>query len=91
MQGRLPATDRADRPHERRPIYKPHTGLSTTGHWLKTIGMLSPLIIGEFVKDPERRWRFTRMAVIATAALSQGLYTNRIQREREEGGGQRER
>jgi sirohydrochlorin ferrochelatase len=91
VQGRLSSSGGADTPHRRQPFYKPHTALSTTGHWLKTVGMLSPLIIGEFVKDPERRWRYTRMAVIATAALSQGLHANRIERERQEGGEQRER
>jgi hypothetical protein len=91
VQSRLLPATRAEMPHDRQPFHKPHTALSATGHWLKTIGILSPLLIGEFVKDPERRWRFTRIAVIATAALSEGLYTHRIQRERQERDEQRER
>ena len=75
----------------RQAFHHPRTALSATGHWLKTLGMLSPLIIGEFVKDPERRWRYTRMAIIATAALTQGLYAQRLQKEREERKQERER
>jgi len=83
VQDRDSPTARIDVPQARQACHKPHTALGVA-HWLKTLGILSPLIIGEFVKDPERRWRYTRMAVIATAALSQGLYTQRIQRAREE-------
>ena len=90
VQGRSPSTGSADMPHDRQPFHKPHTALGV-GHWIKTLGILSPLIIGEFVKDPEQRWRYTRMAVIATAALSQGLYTQRIQRESRERDEQRQR
>lgn len=77
--------------HHGPAFYKPRTALSATGHWLKTVGMLSPLLIGEFVKDPERRWRYTRIAVIATAALTQGLYAQRLHKEREERKEERER
>jgi hypothetical protein len=83
VQGRSPATGSADMPHDRQSFHRAHTTLGV-GHWLKTIGILSPLIIGEFVKDPERRWRYARIGAVATAALSEGLYTHRIQREREE-------
>jgi hypothetical protein len=76
---------------DRQAFHNPHTALSTTGHWLKTLGMLSPLVIGEFVKDPERRWRYTRIAVIATAALTQGLYAQRLQKERAQRKEERER
>jgi hypothetical protein len=77
--------------HHGQAFHKPRTALSATGHWLKTLGVLSPLVIGEFVKDPERRWRYTRIAVIATAALTQGLYAQRLQKEREERKEERER
>jgi hypothetical protein len=91
QQTSLPRAAYADAPYNRQAFHKPHTSLSTTGHFLNTIGILSPLVIGEFVKDPERKWRFTRIAVIATAALSEGLYTHRIHRERLEREQQRER
>jgi hypothetical protein len=66
------------------PYYKPHTSLGATGHWIKTAGILAPLVIGEFVKDPDQRWRFIRIASVATALLSEGMYTHRIRKEREE-------
>jgi hypothetical protein len=39
-------------------------------------------VIGEFVKDADKRWRYIRMASVATALVSEGLYTQRIQQER---------
>jgi hypothetical protein len=84
VQNRLPPTDLADTRAERQVFHKPHTALGATGHWIKTLGILSPLLIGEFVKDAEQRWRYTRLAVVATAAVSQGLYAQRIHRERKE-------
>jgi hypothetical protein len=83
VQSQSPATGSADRPHDRQAFHRPRTTIGV-GHWLKTIGILSPLMIGEFVKDPEQRLRYTRIAVLATAALSEGLYTHRIARERQE-------
>jgi hypothetical protein len=87
----MPQTSTPPARYRGQAFHKPHTALGATGQWLKTLGMLSPLVIGEFVKDPERRWRYTRMAVVATAALSQGLYAQHIQKEREERKEQRER
>ena len=80
----MPQTSPHGVPHHGQAFHKPRTALSATGHWLKTVGVLSPLIIGEFVKDPDRRWRYTRIAVIATAALTQGLYAQRLHKERKE-------
>jgi hypothetical protein len=61
-----------------------HVGAGSAGHWLKMAGILSPLIIGELVKDADKRWRWIRIASVSTALLSEGLYAHRIQREREE-------
>ena len=68
----------------RQGFHRAHTGASPVVHWLKTAGILSPLLIHEFVSDPEARWRYTRIALVATAALSQGFYAARIHRERQE-------
>jgi len=68
----------------RQPYYKPHTSLGATGHWVKTAGLLAPLVIGEFVKDPDQRWRFIRIAAVATALVSEAMWTHRITKEREE-------
>jgi len=53
-------------------------------HWLKTLVMLSPLLMGEFIKDAEKRWRYNRIAVIAGTAVLEGLHTHRLQKERDE-------
>src|ERR1700678_1011006 len=68
----------------RHAFHKPHTSLGATGHWVRTAGILAPLVIGEFVKDPDQRWRYIRMASVATALISEGLWTHKIRREREE-------
>jgi hypothetical protein len=68
---------------QRQAYYRPHTSMGATGHWVKTAGILAPLVIGEFVKDNEQKWRLIRLASVATALVSEGLYTSRIVRERE--------
>ena len=70
-------------PTARQPYHKPHTSLGATGHWVREAGILAPLIISEFVKDGETRWRYIRMASIATALFSQGLWTAKIHKERQ--------
>ncbi len=69
---------------ERQSFHKPHTSMGATGHWVKTAGILAPLVIGEFVHDSEKRWRYIRLASVATALVSEGLWTAKIHREREE-------
>jgi hypothetical protein len=44
------------------------------GHMLRTGGILAPLIISEFVKDPEKKWKAIRLSAIAAAILSEALY-----------------
>jgi hypothetical protein len=58
--------------------------MGAAGHWIKTAGILAPLVIGEFVKDPDKRWRYIRMASVATALVSEAMWTNRIRKERQE-------
>ena len=71
-------------PARRHAFHKSHTTLGATGHWVKTAGILAPLVIGEFVKDPDQRWRYIRIASVATALLSEGLWTHKIRQERDE-------
>jgi hypothetical protein len=77
------------RPQEQYPWLPPHTPPSEVGHWVRTAGILSPLIIGELVKDPEKKWRFIRITSVAVALISEGLHAHRIQRERREREAQR--
>ena len=80
-----------DAQHSRQAFHHPHTSLGAAGHWIKTLGILSPLVIGEFVKDPDKRWRWIRIASVATALVSEALWTHRIHHERQEREEQRER
>ena len=57
-------------------------GAGSAGHWIKMAGILSPLIIGEFVKDNEKRWRWIRIASVATALVSEGFHTQRVMQQR---------
>jgi hypothetical protein len=68
---------------ERQAFNKPHTSLGTTGHWIREAGILAPLVISEFVKDGEQKWRYIRMASIATALVSEGLWAAKIHKERQ--------
>lgn len=67
----------------RQAYYQPHTSLGAMGHWVRTAGILTPLIIPEFIKDPQRQWRWIRIASVATALISEGMWTARIRKERE--------
>ena len=59
-------------------------GAGGAGHWIKMAGILSPLIIGELVKDNEKRWRWIRIASVATALISEGFHTQRLMQQRRE-------
>jgi len=67
----------------RQAYHKPHTSLGAAGHWIREAGILAPLIISEFVKDPGKQWRYIRIASVATALLSEGMWTAKVHRERE--------
>jgi hypothetical protein len=54
------------------------------GHWIKTAGILAPLVIGELIKNPEQRWRWIRISAVATALVSEGMWAHRLQKEREQ-------
>ena len=44
------------------------------GHLLRTGGILAPLIISEFVKDPDKKWKAIRLSAVATAVISEAMY-----------------
>ena len=67
----------------RRSFQKPHISLGSVGHWVRLAGILSPLIIGEFIKDPTKKWRAIRIATVATALLTEGMWTHKVGKERE--------
>ena len=85
MSQRSAQPDKPDRP-ERREFHHAHSSLGaigTIGQVIKTAGILAPLFIGEFVKDADKRWRWIRISSVATALVSQALYTSRVQQDRQ--------
>jgi len=84
QQTALPRAPYPDTSYRRQAFHKPNTAMGAAGHWIKTLGILSPLVIGEFIKDPEQKWRAIRISAVATALLSEALWTQRIRRERNE-------
>ena len=44
------------------------------GHLVRTGGILAPLIIGEFVKDPDKKWKAIRLSAVAAAVISEALF-----------------
>jgi hypothetical protein len=53
-------------------------------HWVKLAGILAPLVIGELVKDPEKKWRYIHLVSVRTAIVSQEMWGNQIKRERDD-------
>jgi hypothetical protein len=53
------------------------------GHLLRTGGILAPLIIGEFVKDPDKKWKAIRLSAVATAVISEAMYAYHNSRKKE--------
>ena len=74
---------REPRPRRHPAFHHAHTTMGAAGHWIRTAGLLAPLVIGELIKDPDKRWRWIRIASISTTLISEGLYTNKVRRERE--------
>src|ERR1700689_2636400 len=70
-------------PFRRQSFHHPRTSLGAAGHWIREAGILAPLVISEFVKDPGKQWRYIRIASVATALLSEGMWTAKVHRERE--------
>jgi hypothetical protein len=72
-----------EKEHHRRAHRREPGVAGEIGHWVRTAGIVAPLIIGEFVKDPDRKWRFIRVTSVAAAILSEGLHSHKAYRERE--------
>jgi hypothetical protein len=83
-------TDDIDRALKKQGFERPYTSmgaLGLAGHWVALAGAMSPIVIGELVGDPARRWRATRLAAVGTAVAYEALYTVReLQHRREQNG-----
>jgi hypothetical protein len=86
MEPRPPQPHDRDYPDKELPYprHDRHRPPSPVGHWTRTIGALLPLVIGELVKEPEKKWRFIRVASVAMAVINEASYAYQVQKERTE-------
>src|SRR5450755_3841535 len=54
------------------------------GHLVRIGGMLAPLVVGELVKDPDKRWRWIRIISLLGAGVSEILWAQREHQRRQE-------
>jgi hypothetical protein len=66
----------------RQAFHHSRTSLGATGHWIHLASVTAPLVIGELVKDPEKRWRWMRIASVAAALASEALWTHKLAKDR---------
>lgn len=85
-----PTNDFEARP-SRQQFHHPRTSLGAAGHWIHMAGLFAPLVIGEVVKDADKRWRYVRLASVGTALAYEAMYTIREQKRREELKAERDR
>jgi hypothetical protein len=69
--------------YERQEYHNSRVMIGVT-HALRTLGSLSPLIILEFVKEPNRASRWIKGASIVTTGVNEILWSCRVGRSREE-------
>jgi hypothetical protein len=55
-----------------RARYIPRAQYSRRAHRLKMIGLAAPFVIGEFVTDVDKGWKWTRFAILLTAMARRG-------------------
>ncbi len=75
----------------RQQFHNPHTSMGAAGHWIHMAGLFAPLVIGEIVKDADKRWRYVRLASVGTALAYEAMYTIREQKRRDELKAERDR
>jgi hypothetical protein len=61
------------------------------GHWVRTVGLLVPLVIAEVVPDPAKKFRYMRIASVAMAMVSEGVYAHKVHKQMEQWENQRGR
>jgi hypothetical protein len=85
QQRELTRRAQSDRePHQRPPNYG-------AGHWVRTVGLLIPLIIAEAVPDPAKKFRYMRIATVSLAIISEGMYAHKVHKQMEQWENQRGR
>jgi hypothetical protein len=67
---------------DKQPFKNPRTSHCASGRWIRLLGALAPLIIGELVRDADKRWKYIRIVSVAMAVASEVTWANRVKRER---------
>jgi hypothetical protein len=68
----------------RQQFHKSTSSLGATGHWIHLASVMAPLVIGEVVKDAEKRWRAIRLVSVGTALLTEAAWTYRLSQKHKE-------
>ena len=66
----------------RQAFHRPRNLPGVAGHWIHLGAVLSPLVIGEMIKDPDKRWRWIRLSTAVAAVASEALWTHRLLKNR---------
>jgi hypothetical protein len=82
IQYHQPRTPYREAHSNRQPFHHPRTSLGTAGHWIHLLSVAAPLVIGEVIKDSDKRWRALRGVSVGAALLSEGVWTYRLAQER---------
>jgi hypothetical protein len=67
----------------RQAFHHPRTSLGSAGYWFNVAGLITPLVIGELITDPNAKWRATRISAIVTAAASEIFWRDHVRRRRQ--------
>jgi hypothetical protein len=71
-------------PVPRQAFHRPRTSFGVAGHIVYTAGALAPLVIGELVEDPNKRWRLMRLVSVGTALAYETIHVVREEQRRKE-------
>jgi hypothetical protein len=82
-QSAAPHAGHAEPPYHRQQFHHPRTSLGAAGHWIHLAAVAAPLVIGEVIKDPDKRWRALRLASVAAALASEAVWTHRLSKDRQ--------
>src|SRR5271170_1435752 len=77
-------TDDIDRIVKRQGFQNSQTSLGIAGHWIGLAGTMAPIVIGEFITDPAKRWRATRLTAVGIAVAYEAAHTAREMARRKE-------
>jgi hypothetical protein len=81
-QGYSPRSASPEAPCARQQFRHPRTSLGAAGHWIHLAAVAAPLVIGEVIKDPDKRWRALRLASVGAALASEAVWTHRLSKDR---------